>query len=101
MAREFMPKVLTANDLIEGDVIYRSQDNTWVRSISEAFVYHDQESAEAALKVTSKEAHIIVGAYLFDAYEPAGKAVPTPFREDFRAKGPSNYHHGKQEDGYV
>ena len=101
MAREFMPKVLTANDLHEGDVVYRGENNSWVRNISDAIVFHDQESADAALKETSKEAHLIVGAYLFDTYQPAGKAVPTHFREEFRAKGPSNYPHGKQEDGHV
>ncbi len=101
MAREFIPKVLTANDLIEGDVVYRSKDSQWVRDISQAHVFHDQETADAALEATANEAHIIVGAYLFDAQEIDGKAVPTHFREDFRAKGPSNYRHGKQEDGYV
>ena len=101
MAREFMPKVLTANDLGKGDVVYRDAGGKWVRNIANAKVFHSQETADAALEATKAEASIIVGAYLFDVYEPVGVPVPTHFREDFRAKGPSNYKHGKQEDGHV
>jgi len=38
----------------------------------------------------------VVGAYLADA---AVGAVALHFRERFRATGPSNYFHGKQERG--
>lgn len=101
MAREFMPKVLTANDLLLGDVVYFSVTGTWVRNIVDAQIYHDEDAANAALSTVSLQKNIIVGAYLFDVYVAEGKPIPTHFREDFRAKGPSNYHHGKQEDGHV
>ena len=33
MARSFSPKIVTANALIEGDVIYLSADDTWTRDL--------------------------------------------------------------------
>ena len=34
MPRAFTPKVITANDLLEGDVIYYTADNSWTREMS-------------------------------------------------------------------
>ena len=36
MARAFTPKVVTANHLLEGDVIYLTAENDWTRALSEA-----------------------------------------------------------------
>ena len=40
---------------------------------------------------------LVVGVYLADVAPEASGPKPTHFREEFRAKGPSNYAHGKQE----
>ena len=96
MARAFTPKVLTANDLLEGDVIYWS-DGTWVRDHEAADYYDDEIEALKALEVAKTQPHIAVGPYLADAVLEDGVPVPGHFREEFRTKGPSNYHHGKQE----
>ncbi|MGR3343737.1 MAG: DUF2849 domain-containing protein, partial [Paracoccaceae bacterium] len=39
----------------------------------------------------------VVGAFLADAREGQNGPEPVHFREGFRAQGPSNYPHGKQE----
>ena len=36
MARAFTPKVVTANDLLEGDVIYLTAANDWTRDLKAA-----------------------------------------------------------------
>jgi len=36
MARAFTPKVVTASDLLEGDVIYLTEADRWSRNLSEA-----------------------------------------------------------------
>lgn len=97
MARAFTPKVITANALIEGDVIYFTTNDTWSRELSEAELITDE--ADAQLRLLTAESFIgeIVGAYLADANEGPNGPEPTHFREEFRRTGPSNYVHGKQE----
>lgn len=98
MARAFTPKVLTANRLIEGDVVYYGTDGTWVLSHDDALFLTDETQANDLLAQAQKQPDLLVGAYLADAALEKGKPVPTHFREDFRTRGPSNYAHGKQAE---
>ncbi|WP_171129251.1 MULTISPECIES: DUF2849 domain-containing protein [unclassified Ruegeria] len=97
MARAFTPKVVTANDLVEGDVIYLTEDDRWSRTLSDAELITDEAHAQLRLLDAERQANIIVGAYLADAIAGENGPEPTHFREDFRRTGPSNYAHGKQE----
>ncbi len=97
MARAFTPKVVTANDLILGDVIYQTEDDSWSRELSEAELITDEAHAQVRLLDAERQFGKIVGAYLADAVEGTNGPEPTHFREDFRRTGPSNYSHGKQE----
>ncbi|WP_204113987.1 DUF2849 domain-containing protein [Shimia biformata] len=103
MARAFTPKVVTANALIEGDVIYLTEDGQWTRELSEAALLTDEADAQLRLLEAEQQQGAIVGAYLADAVAgPDGRPAPTHFREEFRRTGPSNYFHGKQaEDRHV
>ncbi len=100
MARAFVPKVVTANDLLEGDVIYRTASGDWTRRHDEAELFDEKELAEEALAAAQAEAHRLVGAYLADArLGDDGEPEPIHFREEFRTRGPSNYpEHGKQAE---
>ncbi|SLN22911.1 hypothetical protein PSA7680_00935 [Pseudoruegeria aquimaris] len=97
MARKFTPKVVTANDLIEGDVVYLTDDGTWTRKLSEAALFTIPEEADERLSFAAAQTGRVVGAYLADAEPGETGPVPAHFREAFRATGPSNYFHGKQE----
>ncbi|WP_170769612.1 DUF2849 domain-containing protein [Ruegeria lacuscaerulensis] len=97
MARAFTPKVVTANDLLEGDVIYLTADDRWSRDLAEAELITDEAHAQVRLLDAARQANKIVGAYLADAVAGENGPEPTHFREDFRRTGPSNYAHGKQE----
>ena len=97
MPREFTPKVVTASDLLEGDVIYLAADDSWVRDLNAAEVLTDEADAQLRLLHAESQAHRLVGAYLADVTETENGPEPTHFREDFRRTGPSNYEHGKQE----
>ncbi|KUP92243.1 DUF2849 domain-containing protein [Tritonibacter horizontis] len=97
MARAFTPKVVTANDLLEGDVIYLTADNSWTRSLSAAELITDEADAQLRLLEAQSQPKIAVGPYLADAKAGANGPEPTHFREEFRRTGPSNYDHGKQE----
>ncbi|MBE1284772.1 MAG: DUF2849 domain-containing protein [Rhodobacteraceae bacterium] len=97
MARAFTPKVITANDLLEGDVIYFTAEDTWSRDLAQAELLTDEADAQLRLLDAEKHNIRIVGAYLADAKEGPNGPEPTHFREEFRRTGPSNYFHGKQE----
>ncbi|UWR91004.1 DUF2849 domain-containing protein [Phaeobacter inhibens] len=97
MPRPFTPKIITANDLLEGDVIYFTDTNGWSRELREAELIEDEAEAQLRLLEAEKDALHVVGIYLTDAKAGANGPEPTHFREDFRRTGPSNYRHGKQE----
>lgn len=92
-SRPFTPKVITANTLVDGDVVYLSETDAWVRDIKQAEVIEDEAHAQLRLLEAEARALEVVGVYLA---EVTAQGTPTHFREAFRATGPSNYAHGKQ-----
>ncbi|MGE0231629.1 MAG: DUF2849 domain-containing protein [Flavobacteriaceae bacterium] len=99
MARPFVPKIITANDLLEGDVIYLTAEGGWSRAYEDAVVATNQEDADALLRKAEEQRDRIVGAYFVDtALGEDGRPKPDHFREVFRATGPSNYFLGKQAE---
>ena len=63
--RPFTPKVITANALLEGDVIYLRGDG-WTRDLSQADVLTDEADAELRLIEASAQTGLVVGVYLAD-----------------------------------
>ena len=98
MAREFTPKVVTANDLLEGDVVYLTADDRWSRRLSRAELITDEAHATIRLLDAQRQANIVVGAYLADARATDHGPAPPHFRQAFRMRGPSNHAHGKQAE---
>ena len=96
MSKSFTPKVVTANDLLKGDVIYQTA-NGWTRDLANAEILTDEAHADLRLIEGSQQIADVVGVYLMDAALDGTAPQTTHFREAFRAKGPSNYVHGKQE----
>ena len=98
MSRRFTPKVVTANDLAEGDVVYLTADDRWSRLHHEAELIEDEAHAQLRLLHAASQKLVVVGAYLADAKPGPRGPEPVHFREEFRTRGPSNYKHGKQAD---
>lgn len=98
MARAFTPKVVTANALLEGDVIYLTAAGDWTRDLSQAALLTDETDAQQRLLEATQQPDVIVGAYLADATNGDDGIQTSHFREEFRRTGPSNYFHGKQAD---
>ena len=96
MAHSLTPKIVTANALIEGDVIYLSADNTWTRDLQSADVITDEADADVRLIVAASQTSLAVGVYLTDIELHPDGLKTKHFREEFRKLGPSNYFHGKQ-----
>ena len=93
MARKFTPKVVTANALLAGDVVYLTADNRWSVDLRA-----DEAHAQLRLVEASARHAEVVGVYLADMEPGANGPEPTHFREAFRRTGPSNYAHGKQAE---
>lgn len=101
MPRAFTPKVLTANALLEGDVVYLTADDQWSRNLRDAEVLTDEAHAQLRLVEASARHSEVVGVYLADVNVTEDGPAPKHFREDFRSTGPSNYAHGKRELTHV
>ena len=96
MARSFSPKIVTANALIEGDVIYLCNDDTWTRDLQTANVITDEADADVRLISAASQTSVVVGVYLAEIELHPDGLKTKHFREEFRKSGPSNYFHGKQ-----
>jgi hypothetical protein len=91
-------QVVTANHLIEGDVIYLTADDQWSRHLFEAELIDDEAHAAIRLLDAQAQPHIAVGPYLAEAKAGPDGPEPVHFREAFRTRGPSNHNHGKQAE---
>lgn len=96
MGRPFQPCVLTANDLLDGDVVYLAPDGGWTRRFGAARLFEDEDEASRCLASAQAQEQVVIGPYLADAV-PGGNRGPQPvhFREAFRATGPTNYPPGR------
>ena len=97
MSKAFTPSVITGNGLLSGEAVWRDPAGNWVPDLGQAQVFVDQVAADAALCAANDDAARVVGAYLAAVELTASGPRPSHFRETFRTRGPSNYHHGKQE----
>jgi hypothetical protein len=90
MAKEFKPKIVSANDLYVGDVVYMNPGGGWTRRLAEAAIAHTVEEGETLMTRAGTQAAKVVGPYLADvALDDDGRPFPTHFREKFRTRGPS------------
>ncbi len=98
MARKFTSKIVTANDLLEGDVVYLTADDRWSRRHKDAELLTDEAHATIRLLDAELQTDTIVGAYLANATATDNGPAPVHFRDAFRSRGPSNLPHGKQSE---
>ena len=81
-------KLITAHDLLTGEVVYRTEANDWNVAIEAAAIY-DDDAAPDALARAKKEATTVVNAYLVEADGPATPSARVRLRETIRAQGPT------------
>jgi hypothetical protein len=83
-------KVLTANSLAPGEVVYWNGAHGWMPELQQAQVLEDAE-AETALKTAAEwvARNEVVAPYLFPVRLDSGRIVPASARELIRAAGPS------------
>lgn len=91
-------KALTANRLLDGEVVFWNQ-GAWKTRFGEAQLFDNDEVAEAAV-AKAQQPTVVVEPYLIDVEAEEGGYAPIAFRERIRALGPLNHpQHGKQSEG--
>lgn len=89
MARAQHPKVLTANHLRTGAVVWRTADQRWSADPREAELLTDEAHAEVLLLEAQGQAHEVIGPYLAEARAGANGPELLHIRERLRVTGPS------------
>ncbi len=82
-------KLVTANALASGDVVYLTSCDEWSPEIVEAEFIDDAQHAEFRLSVAQRQTRLVVGPYLADVTVTANGPIPVTRREALRATGPS------------
>jgi hypothetical protein len=90
MAKASDPQMLTANRLVDGDVLYWKAGD-WVLALKDGDVFADAKAADAALAQAQKyvSENRVVNPYLFDVKSDAKGIHPVKEREIIRAAGPT------------
>lgn len=82
-----MPKIVTANLLRTGDVVYFAGADGWVRDITRAKVANDEEELAELEKAAQRdfEANLVVSVYSMPVDLVDGRPEPRSVRERIRA----------------
>jgi Protein of unknown function (DUF2849) len=95
-------KVMTANRLRDGDVVFLTRSGSWDLNI-DAAVLALEPQAIAAIEARAADdvsANLVTGQYLVDAERIDGNIRALHIRERIRTLGPTvHMDHGKQADG--
>lgn len=92
-------KVITANRLLNGDVVWLAEDGSWVErvTLAETFEGKDAVAEGLARGAEAEKSQEVVGVYEMDVTVEDGVIVPVRLREKIRAKGPTTHpQFGKQ-----
>lgn len=86
-----MPKVVTANMLATGSVVFFGPGDTWVGSLEEAVGFDDEAAADAALARAQRDQDraIIVEPFLAERGPRSGDGPEMSLRDRIRAFGPT------------
>jgi hypothetical protein len=84
-------KVLTANHLLSGEVVFLAEGELWTPRISEALIAENDEEERWLEQAGARAvgAQIIVEPYLIDVTRHGGATRPVRFREKIRTLGPT------------
>ncbi|WP_372615028.1 DUF2849 domain-containing protein [Aquicoccus sp.] len=84
-----LSKIVTANALTSGDVVYLTARGDWSPEIVEADFMTDAAEAAARLSEVQCQSQLVIGPYIADVTITANGPVPVTRREAMRAAGPS------------
>jgi hypothetical protein len=85
------PIAFTANNLLDGEVVWLGHNGAWVKSIDAVQIFATEEERQAAAKAAAlaDAENLVVEPYEIEVSLENGQAVPLKFRERIRAAGPT------------
>lgn len=90
MAKSAAYQIVSANDLLGGQVVYFNRDGQWTETLGDATVAHGKEAAADLLAHAEQSPHQAVGPYLVGVEVNAdGRPAPSHMREVMRETGPT------------
>lgn len=86
-----MIKVVTANRLVDGDVVYLTEEGHWSERLGDACLADDKARSDALMATAERAAaaHIVVAPYAIDVVVEEGAVRASRYRERIRASGPT------------
>lgn len=86
-----MPKIVTANNLRTGTVVFLDSHDAWVEDVAAARLFADADAAEEGLEIAQKDAarSIIVDPFVTDKAPDADGKPGMTLRDRIRAFGPT------------
>ena len=86
-----MPKVISANRLADGIVVYAGRDGSWFERLSQAKVFASKAEAEAGILVAQNDVkrNLVVEPVVVEVAEDASELRAVTLREAIRARGPT------------
>ncbi|MGQ0446124.1 MAG: DUF2849 domain-containing protein [Beijerinckiaceae bacterium] len=86
-----MLKVICANRLADGIVVYAGRDGAWVTRLSQAQIFAGKAEAEAGFLAAQDDArrNLVVEPVLVEVTEDVGELRAVTLREKIRARGPT------------
>ncbi|MGH6810903.1 MAG: DUF2849 domain-containing protein [Methylocella sp.] len=86
-----MPKVISANRLADGIVVYAGRDGSWFERLSQAKIFASKAEAEAGLFLAQNDAkrNLVVEPVVVEVTEEASGLRAVTLREAIRARGPT------------
>ena len=82
-------QVVSANKLLEGDVVYFDAKGCWTRDLRRARLASDEGSSAQLLHDAELTPHLVVGPYLVDVELDDDGVHPCHMREVMRETGPT------------
>ncbi len=86
-----MPKVISANRLADGIVVYAGSGGSWFERLSQAKIFATKAEAEAGLLVAQNDAkrNLVVEPVVVEVAEDSGGLRAVTLRDSIRARGPT------------
>ena len=94
---EFRSVVVSANDLLTGDVVFLTDKVSWTTNIKDAFVINNKAESYRWLLEARFQRSRVADPYLVELEIDDNVVSFATFKEELRYYGPSNYFHGKRD----
>lgn len=88
MSRAFKPKIIAANDLLDGRTVWLTELGGWSRELADAIYLTTEDEARHHLAIAEAQPDSVVGPALIDAVRAASGPAPVQIRERIRVTGP-------------